>query len=68
MAACQVCAYLLDHALLRAGEVERELFVQGVEGVTDLGHADADFAAAAYVFLFQEGKLKEEQFLELQAV
>ena len=54
MAAGQVCADFFDDPFLGSGQVEWKFAVQGIECLADFRHVDADFAAAAYVFLFQQ--------------
>ena len=68
VAALQVFPDFLDDALLRPGQVVGERLVAAVERIAHPGHGQAHGAPAADVFLLDQGKLQEEEFLELEAV
>ena len=62
----EVAAYLLDHALLGSGEAVGQGVVAAVEVRPHLVHHEALGAARAYVFLFEQGQLQQEELLVLE--
>ena len=68
VAAAHVVPDFPDHALLGIGELVRQRIVTSVEGLPDGRHLEPDGAAAADIFLLEQGQLQQEEFLEFEPI
>ena len=68
MAAHEVRPDLLDHPLLGSRELIGQGVVAGIEGRTHLRHRNTVFIPRTDVFLLEQGKLQQEEFLPFQPV